>query len=120
MKSSETISESFNQEFCEFLEYHLCDTFRNSEQKEIRRLWCDGIVWNHSSKKFVNDKRAISTMAWVGKDGQDEFEMKIKFGKYSLRRYAKGTGIIDCIPDSNSMDWIEIDINEQWIEIQLR
>lgn len=114
------IDESFNEEFCDFLEFHLCDTFRNSDKKEIRRLWCDGIVWNHFSKKIVNDKREINTMAWIGQDGQDEYEIKIKFGKYSLRRYAKGTKMIDCIPSSDSMNWIEIDLESKSIEIQLK
>ena len=114
------IDESFNEEFCDFLEFHLCDVFRNSDRKDIRRLWCDGIVLNHFSKKFVNDKREINTMAWIGQDGQDEYEMKIKFGKYSLRRYAKGTKMIDCIPSSDSMDWVEIDLERKTIEIQLK
>ena len=82
--------ESFNDEFCEYLEHHLCETFRNSRQKEIRSLWCDGIVYNYNSKRTVNNKRKIETMAWIGLEGQDEFKMIIKFGKYSLRRYAKG------------------------------
>ena len=120
MKKINEIEESFSQKFTEFLEFHLCDTFRNSEKKEIRRLWCDGIVWNHYSKKSINDKREIETMAWIGQSGQDEFEMKIKFGKYSLRRYAKGTALNDCVPNSDSMDWIEIDIENRRIQLQLK
>lgn len=119
MEASYEIMESFNQEFCELLEYHLCATFRNSDQKEISKLWCDGIVCNHFSKKLVNDKREIKTIAWIGENGQYEFEMNIKFGKHSLRRYAKGTKIIDCIPDSDSINWIEIDLEKNSFKFNL-
>lgn len=114
------MEEAFNEKFCDFLEYHLCDTFRNSDKKEMRRLWCDGIVYNHNSKKQVNDKRQIETLAFIGQDGQEEYQMKIKFGKYSLKRYAKGTSLNDCVPNSGSMDWIEIDIENKRIEIHLK
>lgn len=112
--------ESFNEEFCLTLEYHLCSTFRNSDQKEIRRLWCDGIVCDQFSKKYVNNNREIETIAWIGEEGQNEYDMKIKFGKYSLRRYAKGTEMTDCIPESDLMDWVEININKKWIVVQLK
>lgn len=120
MDAPPKIDESFNQEFCEFLEFHLCDIFRNSDKKEIRRLWCDGIVLNYFSKKIINDKREINTMTWIGENGQGEFNMKIKFGKYSLRRYSKGTNMIDCIPSSNSTEWGKIDIENKSIEVQLK
>ena len=62
----------------------------------------------------------LVTMAYIGQDGQDEFEMVIKFGKYALRRYAKGREMIDCIPESNSLNWITIDKENKYIEIQLK
>ncbi|NRB53094.1 MAG: hypothetical protein HRU41_35895 [Saprospiraceae bacterium] len=112
--------ESFNQDFCEFLEFHLCKTFRKADDKALRRLWCDGVAWKHCSKKEINDKREINTIAWIGEDGQDEFEMKIKLGKYALRRYVRGTDMTDCIPDSDLADWIMIDIENRFVQIQLR
>lgn len=114
------MEESFNQDFCEFLEYHLCETFRNSDEKAMRRLWCDGVLWKNISKKEVNDKRAIETRAWIGQDGQQDYEMRIKLGKYALRRYAKGTDMTDCIPDSNSVDWIIVDVENRFVQIELR
>jgi len=120
MKIPPKIDESFNQEFCDYLEYHLSKIFRNSSDKAIRKLWCDGIIFGTFSKKEVNCKREINTTAWIGEDGQGEYEMKIKFGKYSLRRYAKGASMIDSIPDSNLAEWIDIDIENNQIELQLK
>jgi len=51
--------ESFNREFCDFLEYHLRKTFGKSNDKRINHLSCDGILepfLNHQlTKKNVND-----------------------------------------------------------------
>lgn len=112
--------ESFNQDFCEFLEFHLCKTFRKADDKALRRLWCDGVAWKHCSKKEINDKREINTIAWIGEDGQDEFEMKIKLGKYALRRYARGKNLVDCIPPAGSTEWIDIDRINKLLIIELR
>lgn len=115
----------FDEEFCTHLEYKLGETFQNSNIELIKAFWCDGISWHTSpswqlSKKHVNDKRKIITKAWIGKDGQDEYEMIIQFGKYSLRRCAKGTKFLDCIPETDSMDWIEIDPKKKQITIFLK
>jgi hypothetical protein len=115
----------FNENFCSHLEYLLGQTFENSDRQDLKGFWCDGISWNLNSdnqltKKSVNDRRLIETKALIGKDGQDEYKMTIRFGKYSLRRYAKGTEMIDCIPSSDSMDWIEIEPENKKIEIRLK
>jgi hypothetical protein len=126
MKDQETYQDiSFNENFCNHLEYHLGLTFENSDRQDLNGFWCDGISWNPTSdnqltKKSVNDIRQIVTKAWIGKDGQDEYEMKIRFGKYSLRRYSKGTEMIGCIPSSDSMDWIDIEPEHKKIEIRLK
>ncbi len=119
-KNETKYKESFNENFCAFLESHLCKTFKNSEDKEIRRLWCDGVVCSQVSKKHVNNNRRIQTMAWIGQDGQTEYELTIEFGKYSLRRYARGTEMIDTVPNSDTMDWIELDIEKKTIMINLK
>jgi hypothetical protein len=114
---------SFNADFCLFLEFHLCETFANSDDEVIRYFWCDGIAMpileSQITKKSVNDTRKIISMAWLGKSGQIEYELIIHFGKYSLRRYAKGNSLIDCVPSADSMDWIQIDIENRKLEIFL-
>jgi hypothetical protein len=125
MSTIENISqESFNEDFCLYLEYHLGNTFAQSEDRAIRGLWCDGVMMplisSQLSKKSVNDTRRIVTKAWIGYDGQGEYELTIKFGKYSLRRYAKGTSLKDCVPGDETMGWINIDVEKRRIEIQLK
>ena len=115
--------EPFDKEFCEYLEYHLTRTLRNSQDKEVSKLWCDGVAMPDSSqltKKNVNDKRQIKTKAWIGVDGQTEFELIVKFGDYSLRKYSKGTSLAECVPDDNSIDWVTFDEKEKSIELRLR
>ena len=113
--------ESFDEDFCGYLEYHLCRTFANHHSG----FWCDGVSHlplyeSQLTKKSVNDTRKIETQAWLGLTGQDEYKMIIRFGKYSLRRYARGTSLIDCIPSEETMDWIDIDIGDKIIEIWLK
>lgn len=83
------------------------------------------LTWRPSNdpqltKQHVNDTRKIETWAYIGKDGQAIYHMTKKFGKYSLRRYAKGKNLIDCIPGEESMDWIDIDINKKTFEPRFR
>ena len=115
---------SLLDEFLVHLEFRLSAFFEYHQFEEANGYWCDGIFISEldpqRTKKHVNDKRRIVTQAWIGKDGQDKYRMIILFGKYSLRRYAKGTSLVDCIPDYKSMDWIEMDIDEKTIQIRLR
>jgi hypothetical protein len=121
---NEIIKESFNTDFCVQLEYHLTRTFGNLEDKKLKGFWCDGVMMplieSQLTKKSVNDTRKIITKAWLGYDGQSEFEMAINFGQYSLRRYAKGSDLTDCLPSEHSMDWITLDIEGKTIELQLK
>jgi hypothetical protein len=116
--------ESFDRDFCEHLEYHLGRTFTNSDDKEIHELWCDGIldpfIESQLTKKNVNDTRTIVTTAFIGHDGQGKYEMTIRLGQQSLRQYAKGSSMIDCLPSEESMDWITLDLDNQKIEVRLK
>ncbi|WP_405352179.1 hypothetical protein [Nonlabens sp. Asnod3-H03] len=116
---------SFNEDFCTHLEYHLGKTFELSERDDLKEFWCDGVSSipipdSQLTKKSANDSRKIITKAWIGKTGQDEYEMTIQFGKYSLLRYAKGTDMKDCILSENEHDWYYIDTRSKKIQIQLR
>lgn len=120
----DTIKQSFNEDFCAELEYHLTRTFNQSDDKNLRGFWCDGILMPTNdlqlTKKNINDKRKIVTKACLGYDGQDEYEMTINFGQYSLRRYAKGTDLSECLPNEDTMDWISLDMKSKTIELQLK
>lgn len=112
----------FDQDFCSFLEFHLSRTFKNSAVKNIHGLWCDGIIHEPltKSKKSVNDSRQLETKAFIGKDGQGEYKMTIKFGKDALSKYARGLDLTPCVPSDKSMNWVNIDIDKKTIELQLK
>ncbi|MCB2410305.1 hypothetical protein [Hymenobacter lucidus] len=106
------------------MESHLERTFADADRKEIKGLWCDGILMplpeSQLTKKAVNDTRQIVTKAFIGHSDTSTYSLIIDFGKFSLRRYAKGTSLVDCVPSAESMDWISIDIDNQLIRIQLK
>jgi len=99
-------------------------TFNQSDDKNLRGFWCDGVLMPTNdlqlTKKNINDKRKIVTKAFLGYDGQDEYDMTINFGQYSLRRYAKGTDLSDCLPNEETMDWVSLDMKSKTIELQLK
>ena len=121
MTTDSNNKNSFNQDFCSHLEFHLTRTFKSSEDIKVSSIWCDGIsdLALDKSKKYVNDNRRLQTIAWIGLDGQSEFEMTIYFGPKSLSNYAKDLDLKDCIPSEASMAWVKLDINNRTIELHL-
>lgn len=112
-----------DQDFCEFLEYEICKAFEHSENEEIKGFWCDGVLLNQPanaySQKFVNDNRQIILKAFIGKDGQKEYELTLKFGSKALSRFARNLDIKECVPNPGKPNWFNIDINLNKIEVQL-
>lgn len=113
----------FNQEFCTHLEYKL--DFDHLGNDELRGFWCDGIDHiprdiTSLSKKNIEKKKRVNTKAWIGKDGQAEYEMEIIFGDESIAKYQKNAPLADCIPENNSKDWISIEPQKKWIQIRLK
>jgi hypothetical protein len=115
-KTEDINKNSFDQDFCSYLEFHLSKTFKNSDDRNLRALWCDGIV--HTKSTILNSGQ-LETKAWIGRDGQEQYEMTIKFGPDSLSKFAKGLDLTATVPSDNSMDWINIDIHNKTIELQL-
>lgn len=112
-----------DQDFCEFLEYEICKAFEHSENDQIKGFWCDGVLLNQPddsySQKFVNDNRQITLKAFIGKDGQTEYELTLKFGNKALSRYSRNLDIKECLPNPEKQNWFEIDTKLNKIEIQL-
>jgi len=86
--------------------------------------WMDGVlmpfVERQLSKKHVNDTRRIETQAWaLTNKGDVRFDLLIYFGRYSLRRYAKGSALDDCLPPINDTEAIKIDFEKDLIELKL-
>jgi hypothetical protein len=112
-----------DEDFCEFLENELTKAFAKSTYKEVRNLWCDGVLLpaleSEYSPKFVNDNRRIIMTSFIGKSGQDEYELTLHFGSRALSNYSKGLGIKECFPINKKTDWFDIDIEKQKIVIML-
>ncbi|MES2454926.1 MAG: hypothetical protein V4594_05285 [Bacteroidota bacterium] len=109
--------------FCEFLEYEICKALKTFDHEEIKGFWCDGILMSQPaysySHKFVNDNREVNFTAFIGEDGQQEYELILKFGKKALSRFARNLDIECCIPNSEESEWFSIDIGLNKVEIQL-
>jgi hypothetical protein len=112
-----------DQDFCEFLEYEICKAFEHSDNDHIKDFWCDGVLLNQPdngySQKFVNDNRQITLKAFIGKDGQTEYELTLRFGNTALSRFARNLDIKECVPNPDKQNWFEIDTKRNKIEIQL-
>ncbi|MCH2231905.1 MAG: hypothetical protein MK105_16335 [Crocinitomicaceae bacterium] len=129
MTVKDTYNSSYNDEFCVNLEYHLCDTFSKSDSEEIRRFWCDGVshapYYNEQvNKDYLDPKRVliekvIVTTAWLGVSGQDVYEMTIKLGKKAQKNYSEGTSLNNCLPSSDSMNWVKLDCENKKIQVSL-
>jgi len=112
-----------DRDFCEFLEYEICKAFEYSDDDEIKGFWCDGVLKDqpelYYSPKFVNDNRQVILKAHLGKDGQTEYELTLKFGKKALSRYTRNLDLKECVPHPEQQNWFVIDTKRKKIEIQL-
>jgi hypothetical protein len=122
--TSDIINYLFNQDFCHYLARHLSNAFEYHEDDQINDFWCDGIAMPFTDRqlylKSVNDTRQIITTAWIGPDGQEKYEMTIRFGPKALSRYARGLDLKECVPAEGSLGWIKLDIDEKKIELHLK
>ncbi len=123
-EAQEVITKSFNKDFCSDLEFHLSGTFGNSTDPILKYFWCDGIdVPNYDVsliKEYIINAKKIATDAWIGPEGQGRYRMIIKLGPLALDLCAKGLDLKDSLPDETSMDWVNIDIENKQIELQLK
>ena len=112
-----------DRDFCDFLEYKICKAFEHSDNDKIRGFWCDGVSTNQSdsyySQKSVNAHRQVTLKAFVGKEGQTEYELTLKFGNKALSRYTRNMDIKECVPNPDKKNWFNIDTKRNKIEIQL-
>lgn len=122
-------NQSFTNDFCAHLEYNLCISFMNSDSEEIRRFWCDGVSFapyynDEVNKEYLDPTRVLKekiivTTAWLGETGQDVYEMTIKLGKKAQINYSKHLPLINCLPSTESMKWIKLDIPNKKIRVSL-
>ncbi|MCB0699839.1 MAG: hypothetical protein H6551_01380 [Chitinophagales bacterium] len=114
----------FNQDFCSHLEYRLSASFKYSTDDRVKVFGCDGI--NHEpypieqlSIRSITNTKKISTKSWIGKDGQDIYEMTIYFSEHTIDCLNEGK-LINTIPEESDTNWWDIDIDQQTIDIYLK
>jgi hypothetical protein len=112
-----------DKQFCEFLEYKIGEFLKDFHNEETQGFFCDGVVMTGAdyfyTKKSVNDNRRMSFKAFVGMDGQQEYEMTLKFGNKALSQFARNLDIKDCFPSSKNPNSFKIDTVFKTIEISL-
>ena len=117
--------EAFNEEFCDTLNWYLMDAMEYRHDKLAHSCSMDGVLMpfidRQLYKKSVNDTRKIQTTAWALSDwGDILFELTVYFGKYSLRRYARGSRLDDCLPPlEQTPTYVEFDLENRKIELRL-
>ena len=116
---NDNVSASFDKDFCSYLEYHLTRVFTNSSDNELKDFWCDGIATPFNDIES-SEKNIIETKAWIGITGQDIYQMSIHLGPCSLNNCLNRTGLIECLPPNDSLDWVSIDIEKRTILLQLK
>ena len=112
-----------DEDFLISLECQISNVLLHSKNASIRGFWCDGILLpddeGEYATKLVNDRRKVLLSAYLGKSGEEHYELELNFGTKSLSKYARGLSIVECIPDAATDDWIEIDTKKKEITILL-
>lgn len=112
-----------DQNFCEFLEFEITNALSNSKDERLKGFWCDGVLLPDNEKEYsnkaVNDKRQVVMTAFLGRTGQDKYELTLKFGKSAASRYAKNLNLEECIANTKDNNWLDIDTLNKKMVIQL-
>jgi hypothetical protein len=112
-----------DKDICELLEIRISEVLRKSSSEYLNAFWCDGVmlplVEQYYSIKFVNDNRRVSMTAFLGKSGQDKYELNLFFGDKALSKYARGLDISPCVPNFESQERFKIDTEKKQISIEL-
>ena len=113
-----------DREFCDFLEYEITRVLSQSDDVLLKHFWCDGVLLPDSeedyTKKHVNSKREVVMLAYAGQTGQDVYELTLRFGPKALSRYSRDLSIEECVPDLEESNWIEVDMENKKIVVQLK
>jgi len=118
------VQEAFNMDFCARLEYHLTKTLGSVNDNMLKYIWCDGIeipaIYEQFTIESIRNIRSISTMCWMGFSGQDRYQMTINIGPCARRKCFEGQNLKDCLPDSSSMAWVVLDMENFTVLLQLK
>lgn len=109
--------------FCEFLEYQICEFFKRFYNEQTRGFWCDGVVTPDAdylyTKKSIEDSRSMYFIAFVGKDGQQKYDVTLMLGNKALSLLIRGLDIKQCFSIIENPKFCKIDTILMKIEIRL-
>lgn len=113
----------FNREFCTHLEWKL--DFDELDMEELTGFWCDGVDHlpadiKSLTKSKIREHQEIVTKAWIGREGENHYEMIIRLGEQAIANYMGNLSLVPTIPDENQKKWIQIEPKNQRIIIQLQ
>jgi hypothetical protein len=107
------------QDFFTLLEYRLTEALADSEEKELRQYWCDGVLEAEWAEDFlphyVAKSRVIVLRAWMVATGTKTklhtnriHPLHLRLGRLSCRAYLRG---------ENLSKWIEEGINPNQVTL---
>jgi len=102
--------------FCSLLEWSL--KFNELKNESVHHFWCDGIT--EFSTKEALENGQVTTKAWIGHDGQGDYQMTIIFGQKFIETLRSGGNMIECIPNEDANTWVEIEPELNRITVKLK
>lgn len=120
-----------DEDFCGQLEHAISEALSKSEDIELRRCWCDGILLLSNESAFslghLLAEKNIITKAWIdegrtkGKQqGQFLYDMRLNLGKNTIDKLRCGERLEECIPNTAANVWIVLDRARRTIDVQLK
>ena len=104
----------FERGFCDFLECRICDFLEKSTVAELKGFWCDGVIF----EAMLGDETALFT-AFVGKTGQERYQLFLQLGETSSKLCAEGRSIQPCVPKADQSDAFSVDEARKQIQMCL-
>ena len=120
IKASRIIHTETKHDLCIFIEYKLCDLFKQSNSTELNDLWCDGVTF-----ETMTDDKTASFTAWIGKISntagkQEQYKLFLHLGEASLKLYLDEFDIKLCVLDTYQADNLSVDPTEKEIYLNLK
>ena len=103
----------FEEEFCLFLEFRICELVKQLDDDDLKGYWCDGVRF----VALLDDTACF--IAHFGKCGQAKYYLFLQLGEKSRKLLDKGKGIIDCIPSIVDYDNFSVDVARKQIFMDL-
>jgi len=119
IEAKRIINIATKEDFCIFLEYRLCDLFKDSNDNTLNNFWCDGVTF----EKIV-DNKIMSFEVWIGlvSDArkQEKYKLFMHLGEVSSKVYLEGLDIKPHVPNSYQANILSIDVIKKEIHLNIK